>query len=94
LEVCNSEMKCQEVTGDIKFADLPEPLQSKYTEIQEPRGSKKGGFFDVFVHLDDDFVFMEYKVLDEKPNKNELSFIDAVLDSGVDMHQLIRVRRV
>jgi hypothetical protein len=86
--------KDQELTGDVKFVDLPEPLRKKYTEIQEPRGSRKGGFFDVFAHRDNDFVFMEYKVLDEDPNKNEPSFIDAALDSGLDIHQLIRVRNV
>lgn len=85
----------QNLVGDIEFSRLIEPLQRKYKAIQEPRGRQKGGFFDIFAWLENDrFLFIEYKGPGDRPNKNELSFIDAAIDAGVSPEQLIRIKYV
>jgi hypothetical protein len=85
----------QNLVGDVEFSNLIEPLRSKYKMIQEPRGRKKGGFFDIFAWLDNDhFIFLEYKGPGDRPNENEPSFIDAAIDAGVPPEQLIRVKHV
>lgn len=56
-----------------------------YEKIIAKNGGRSSGFFDVFAWKEDvkDYAFIECKRMAEKPNKNELRWLKAAVDSGL-----------
>jgi hypothetical protein len=74
-------------------ATLPTAARVRYDAIVAANGGKSSGFFDVFAWRGGDFVFVEYKGPGDRPNRNEVRWIEAALRSGVRPEQLYFVVR-
>ncbi len=69
---------------------LPTEVQGLYDRIAALKGSPSG-CFDVIAWKDERRCFFEYKSLRDKSNKNELAWIAAAIDAGVDAQNLFFV---
>ena len=71
------------------------PLHAKQLcgKIVEKNCGKASGFFDVFAWKDagSEYVFIEYKGKGDRPNANELRWIDAAIAAGIKPEQLFFV---
>ena len=61
---------------------LPPRVRELYERIVEIKGTA-GGCFDVIAWKGERVVFLEYKGPKDRPNRNELLWIDAALSAGV-----------
>lgn len=69
------------------FDDAPTAAE-KYEQITRENGGV-GGWFDVLAWRGGQFLFVEYKAARDRPNANEVRWIDSALRSGVtpsEMH--------
>ena len=75
----------QKMPVDSEPYDLSGAPKAKdiYNRILEIRGGRAGGFFDVLAWRGDRLAFVEYKGEGDRPNVNELLWIDAALEAGV-----------
>ena len=69
---------------------LPPRVRQLYGRIVEIKGSA-AGCFDVIAWRGERVVFLEYKGPKDRPNRNELLWIDAALSSGVREEDLFFV---
>lgn len=66
---------------------LPPQVQKIYDRIAAAKGGPSG-CFDVIAWNGDRVVFLEYKSLRDKSNKNELLWISAAVDAGISERDL------
>lgn len=66
---------------------LPTDIQSIYDRIASIKGSPSG-CFDVIAWNCERVIFLEYKSLRDKSNKNELLWISAAIDAGISERDL------
>jgi hypothetical protein len=74
----------------ISPVSIPTDVRQLYDRIAALKGSASG-CFDVIAWKDGRTIFLEYKGPGDKPNKNELSWIDAALKAGVAEEDLFFV---
>jgi len=83
----------------VVWSNLPPNGQGKlsleaeklFDEIVEANQGKSSGFFDVFAWKNEQFIFVEYKGAGDRPNVNEVRWINAATKCGVRPEQLFFV---
>lgn len=66
---------------------LPARVRGMYDRIADAKGGPQG-CFDVIAWKDGRILWLEYKGPRDRPNRNEVLWIDAALQSGVDEKDL------